>query len=268
MQHDYSLARPTVLEMSPVRQIQTAQRCGYRYVGLRLNRTTPDEPLFPLTTDKQLLADTKACLADSDIGILDVEVARMDPQTEPETYQSVLETAALLGAPNVITQFPDPDRQRVVDRFGRLCEMAKPLGLHLALEFMPWLPIPDLSAVAEILRAVNHPNGGVLVDTLHFHRSSSSIEELKKIPREWFKFVHIADAPPEMSTTTEGFVQTARRERLFPGEGVVDFDAILGAMPENLPYALEIPHEARWAEWGIEEFALRAIRASQARLDS
>ena len=48
-----------------------------------------------------------------------------------------------------------------------------------------------------VLSAVNKSNAGILVDTLHFDRSNSSIEELKRLPREWFRFAHVSDAPKE-----------------------------------------------------------------------
>jgi sugar phosphate isomerase/epimerase len=268
MKHDYSIAHLTALSLDPVRMIEVAARNGYRHVGLRLNNTLPTDPLWPLLGDKDLMRRTKAVLSATGLSVLDVEHARLGPDTEPESLRGVLECGAELGARFVITHFPDANRARVIERFGRLCALAKPLGLTLALEFLPWTETADLADAADIVRAVNADNGSILVDTLHFHRSKSTIEELAALPRHWFRFVHIADAPPGIPTTTEGFTHTARRERLFPGEGAVDFVAILGALPAGLPLALEIPHEQRTADWGAEAYVGRAIRAAQAHLDT
>ena len=45
MRHDYSLAHLTVLSLTPTQVVEVAARAGYRYVGLRLTRVTPAEPL-------------------------------------------------------------------------------------------------------------------------------------------------------------------------------------------------------------------------------
>ena len=43
MKHDYSLAHLTVLSLTPPQVVDVAARAGYRYVGLRMTRVTPDE---------------------------------------------------------------------------------------------------------------------------------------------------------------------------------------------------------------------------------
>ena len=182
---EYSLAHLTVLSLTPPEMVDVASRTGYRYVGLRLNRITPTEPLYPLITDRSLMKETKARLADTGVGVWDIECARMGPDTEPESYLSFLEAGAELGALHVLAQLPDPDFERATDRFGRLCDLAKPLGLGVDLEFVSWTAIPDLTRAVDVLHAVDRPNAGILVDTLHFDRSKSSIAELQELPREW-----------------------------------------------------------------------------------
>jgi len=131
----------------------------------------------------------------------------------------------------VIAQLPDPDRARKIDRFAQLCEMAKPLGLTIDLEFPSWTETPDLSEATRVLRAANQPNAGILVDLLHFARSGSSVAALRELPAEWFHFAHVCDAPAVVPTTNEGLIYTARFERLFPGEGGIDVHGILAALP-------------------------------------
>jgi hypothetical protein len=52
MRHDYSLAHLTVLSLTPPQVVDVAARSGYRYVGLRLTRVTPDEPLYDMAHDR------------------------------------------------------------------------------------------------------------------------------------------------------------------------------------------------------------------------
>ena len=267
MTRDYSLAHLTVLSLGPPEMVDVAARTGYRYVGLRLNRITPAEVLYPLITDRALMKETKAHLTDTGVGVWDVECARMGPETEPESYLSLLETGAELGAQHVLTQLPDPDLDRAADRFGRLCDLAKPLGLGVDLEFVSWTETPGLTRAVEVLKAVDRPNAGILVDTLHFDRSSSSLAELRQLPPQWFRYAHVCDAPKEKPTTTEGLVFTARSERQFPGDGGIDVRGILDCLPLDIPYALEIPGDSLVGRVGIEEYARRALQSSQHHLE-
>jgi sugar phosphate isomerase/epimerase len=267
MKHEYSLAHLTVLALPPVRMIEVAARAGYTYVGLRLTRVTRTEILYPLITNRALMNETKTVLSATGVSVWDVELARMGPDNTPESYAPLLEAAAELGARHVITQLPDPERQRAQDRFARICDLAAPLGLGIDLEFPSWTETPDLSAAAEVLYAVEKPNAGILVDLLHFDRSDSSLEELKRLPQHWFRYAHVCDAPREKPSATEGLVRTARAERLFPGDGGIDVRGILSCMPCYIPYALEIPGDTLAEEIGLEEYACRALRASRSYLD-
>ncbi len=267
MRHEFSLAHLTALSLPPPRLIEVAARSGYRYVGLRLNRVTPDEVLYDLAHDRALMKETKARLAGTGVDVLDVELARMDPGHDAQSYASLLEAGAELGAHHVITQLPDPDRERATERYAALCDLAKPLGLTLDLEFPSWTETPDLATATQVLRAVNRTNAGMLIDALHFDRSSCSLDELAKLPRGWFHYVHVCDAPKEKPTTKEGLIHAARCERLFPGEGGIDVRAILACLPQDIPYALEIPRDSLARVLGVEECARLALEAARNHLD-
>jgi sugar phosphate isomerase/epimerase len=267
MRHDYSLAHLTVLSLTPPQVVDVAARAGYRYVGLRLTRVTPAEPLYDLAHDRALMKQTKARLAATGVEVLDVELFRMDPALEPESFAPVLEAAAELGARHIIAQLPDPDRKRATERFARLCDLAKPLGIFVSLEFPHWTETGNLATAAKAVRAVKRSNAGILVDMLHMGRSDSSLKDLAKMPREWFRFAHVCDAAREVPATMEGIIRTARDERQFPGEGGIDVRGILGCMPQDIPYALEIPRVALTRAVGPEEVALLALRVAQSHLD-
>jgi sugar phosphate isomerase/epimerase len=268
MRHDYSLAHLTVLSLTPPQVVDVAARCGYRYVGLRLTRVTPDEPLYDLAHDRALMKETKARLANTGMQVLDVELFRMDPSLDAESYIPVLEAAAELGAKNIIAQLPDPDRSRATARFARLCDLAKPLEIAVSLEFPHWTETGNLAAAAKVVRAVKRSNAGILVDMLHFGRSDSRFDALAKLPREWFRFAHVCDAAKEVPPTLAGIIHTARDERQFPGEGGIDIRGILACLPRDIPYALEIPRVTLSKAVGPEEVALLALRVARSQLDT
>src|SRR5690349_2562174 len=134
MRHACSLAHLTALALTPVELIDVAARTGYDYVGLRLTRVTPTEPLYDLAHDRALMRETKARLAATGVGVWDVELFRIDPTLTADDFAPVLDATAELGARNVIAQLPDPEFARKADQFGRLCDLAHKHGIFVALE--------------------------------------------------------------------------------------------------------------------------------------
>jgi len=268
VRHEYSLAHLTVLSVPPPRLVQIAARAGYEYVSIRMTRVTPADPHYDLAHDAAMMRETLAQLSGTGIKVHDVELFRMDPATEPESFAAELEASARLGARRIIAQLPDPDRNRAAERFARLCDMAKPYAISPALEFPHWTETGSLASAAEILRAAARPNAGILVDMLHMGRSGSSVDELRRLPREWFHFAHVCDAEVEVPPTMERVLRTARSERLFPGEGSIDVRGILACLPSDIPYSLEIPRDTLMKAIGPEEVASLALRVARSHLDA
>ncbi|SDO57199.1 sugar phosphate isomerase/epimerase family protein [Desulforhopalus singaporensis] len=262
MTHEFSLAHLTTLSCTPPELVDIAARAGYDYVSIRMTPVTAEEEHYQLVTDRKLMKETKARLADTGILVLDVELIRLDPLTEPESCLGFLEAGAELGAKGVIAQLPDPDRKRATDRFARLCDLAAPFNLTINLEFPSWTQTPDLKAAVDVLRAVDKDNAGVLVDTLHFDRSRSSLELLRQLPGSWFNFIHLCDAPAKHPDSVEGVIHTARADRYYPGEGGIDIKQILDSVP-TVPFSLEIPNDRRIKRYGRLEYARRALEASR-----
>jgi sugar phosphate isomerase/epimerase len=103
------------------------------------------------------------------------------------------------------------------------------------------------------------------VDTLHFDRSGSSVEQLARTPRWRLPFAHVADAPVQKTYTMEELLHAGRAERLPPGEGEIDIRRVLEHMPGGIPVALEVPMTAMAAAEGFEAVALR-VRQAASRL--
>jgi sugar phosphate isomerase/epimerase len=193
-------------------------------------------------------------LADTGLQVLDVELARLGPDDEPEQYVGVLEAAAAVGARHVLAQLNDPDRDRAIERFGRLCDLALDFGLTVDLEFPSWSETGDLSAAAAVVRAVDRPNAGILIDTLHFFRSNSSIDQLAALPPEWFRFVQLCDAPADAPPTVERVIHAARAARSLPGYGHLPLRELLEHLPPG-PFSLEVPNDVLRRELGTTDYA-------------
>jgi sugar phosphate isomerase/epimerase len=263
----FSLAYLTVFGSPPCQMIEVAAATGYDFVSLRLAPVTPDEPRFAYLTDPSLVADVIKALDETGVSLLDVELVRTDPGTGAEDFVPFIEVSGRLGARHIITQVPEPDRSKATDTFRELCELAEPHGMTVDLEFIPWSPTADLEDAAEIVTKAGAPNGGVLVDTLHFSRSRSSVEQLEALPGGLFNFVQLCDAQPARSETAEELIRVARSERAAAGEGAIELVPIVDALP-TVPYALEVPNDAMRRELGPLEYARHVLATTKRFFDA
>ena len=263
--HQFSLAYLAVFGTPPLRMIQIASETGYDFVSLRLAPVTDDEPTFPYTTDPSLVTDVAKALDHYGVSVLDVELIRTDPGIQVADWQRFVDVAEELGARHVITQVPEPDTVKAVEIFQETCELGARSGMTIDLEFIPWTATNDLARAVEIVTRAEAPNGAVLVDTLHFARSRSSLTQLAGVPGRLFNFIQLCDADDPWSVDDEEFIRIARADREPPGEGVIDLGSIVEAMPP-VPYALEVPNDARREELGVESFAKLIREAAESFL--
>ena len=152
------------------------------------------------------------------------------------------------------------------DAFGRLCDLGAEYNLSVNLEFVTWSGVRDLNAAAELLRKVNRPNQGIVLDTLHFYRSGNTAEELKTLPKEWFRYVHLCDCPKEIPQEREELIRTGLEERMVPGSGAVDMKAILQVIPDVVR-GVEIPNRRMMEQLGAEAYLKKALAETKEYLE-
>jgi sugar phosphate isomerase/epimerase len=239
-----SLAHLTVLHASPPELIRLAARAGYDAVGVRMTQVTPNEHIWPLISDRTFFRETRTALEETGVVILDVELVKLVPGFDAAAFEPMLAAAAELGARHVLTQAHDPDVHRVTASYAAFCDLAARYGLTSDIEFLTWTEMRDLKTAAALLRAVDRPNSGLCIDSLHFDRSGCDASDLAGLPGSWFHFAQIADAPAVAPSRSDGLIHTARAARLLPGEGSVDLTGLLTHLPAGTPLAIEIPNTA------------------------
>lgn len=259
-----ALAALTASELAPPEMIEVAARTGYSRVGLRVVPVAPGSWAYPLMDDPAMLRETLARIAGTGVGVGDLEIAMLKPETDVAGFLPLLELGGRLGAKHVLVAGYDPQEARLIETYAAFCDAAAPFGLTADLEFMPWSAVPDLAAAIRVVGAVDRPNMGVLVDPLHFSRSRSTLAELGGLRREWLHYWQLCDAPVQDAYTTEELLHTARAERLFPGDGEIDLVSLARAMPADLPVSLEIPTLGLARTVGAEERARRAVECAKA----
>jgi sugar phosphate isomerase/epimerase len=259
----FSLAYLTLYGCPPPEMTYIAGRAGYDFVSLRpIYMGLPGEPNFDLSANPQMLRETKSALASTGLRVHDVELARVADGTDPKKYLRELEVGAELGAKHVISSIWTNDRVFAAECFDQLCDIAKPLGLTINLEFVTFASLKTLREAIDMLKASGRTNVGILVDMLHFSRSRVPLTDLALVPHGWFNFVHLCDATATIPTTTEELTRQAREERLYPGEGAIDLAGILQRIP-NVVCSIEAPHAARVKELGMTEHAFRCLEAGK-----
>jgi sugar phosphate isomerase/epimerase len=256
MKRPIGLAALTVLELPHHEQVSVAAQAGYSHVGLRLVPVAGQTYNHPFD-----VAEVERRLVDTGVRVLDVEVFRLTPQTNVEEFEPAMATAQRLGATELIVHGADPDAARLIETFGRLCDLAARHGLSANLEPMPWVDVSNLAKAMRILDGAARANGGLLVDAIHFFRAGDSPQALAKVPRRFLRYMQLCDARPERPSDMQEIVRQARSDRLFPGEGGLDLHGLLAALPAGIPISLEIPLAKKMEPLERARQALAATRA-------
>ncbi len=236
-----SLAHLTLIDVPAPELVRIAAEAGYDAVGLRILPVTggPDHTLLP---GSPRLRETVQALRDTGLQVLDVEVIRIRPDTDPLVYQEFLDVAAALGARHVVVVVEDPVPGRAATTLGRLCELAAGRGITAMIEFMVFKQIRTLAEAAHLVQASGAANAGILVDPLHLARSGGTADDVGRLPRQWLPYLQFCDAAsvlPAQDLAAAG--DEARRSRLLPGQGALPLSGLLEATPADAALSLEVP---------------------------
>lgn len=257
MSREFGLAALTVLELPPAEQVSAAADAGYTHVGLRLI------PVAGQVLPNFDPRETKRRLADTGVKALDVEVFRLDPDTDVVKFETTMAQAAELGATELLVHGADPEESRLVQSFGALCDLAERYGLAANIEPMPWVDVSTVAKAKRIIGAAGRENAALLVDAIHFYRADNSLDELKNVRT---RYMQLCDARPGHPADMREIIRQARGDRLFPGEGALDLKSLLVALPADLPLSLEVPIARKIEPFERARLALAATRSFLSRI--
>jgi len=256
MNRAVGLAALTVLELPHEEQVSVAAQAGYSHVGLRLIPVAGQPVIHALDA-----SELERRLTDTGVGVLDVEVFRLTPQTNVKEFEAVMATAQRLGATELLVHGADSNEARLIETFVRLCDLAARYGLSANLEPMPWVEVSNLAKAMRIVDGAARANGGLLVDAIHFFRAGDSPQALAKVPRKFLRYMQLCDVRAERPSDLQEIIRQARSDRLFPGHGGLDLKGLLRALPSEIPISLEIPISKKMEPLERASRALEAARA-------
>ena len=113
-----------------------------------------------------------------------------------------------------------------VATLGKMADTAAEFSISVAFEFMgfPWAAVRDVAGAWAVVQETNRPNLGIIVDTAHFYAGGSTLESIKQVDPKRLVVLHINDVEDvPKPDITDG-------HRLYPGEGVIPLQDILGAV--------------------------------------
>lgn len=236
-----SLSHLSLQDHTPPEQAVAAAAAGFGKIGIRV-WSGPGVPVAPMLGDTPLLRETLHVLAETGLGVLDVEFVSLRPDSTIDEALPVLDAAHRLGARFVLALIDDPDTERAITNFVRLCQEAAVRGLTISLEFMVYSQLPTLARAVQLLQRADQPNAVLVIDPLHLRRSGGSPADLAAVPTALMPCVQLCDAPaqpvwPEPATARA----EARSGRLLPGDGELPLLDLLDAVPASAALSVETP---------------------------
>lgn len=152
------------------------------------------------------------------------------PGSRRAEERNVLAAAEAIGCPSVTAVHlgeGEVSIEEATEAFAGLCDHAAEHGLDACLEFLPWTGIPDLATARSIVERAGRPNGRIVVDSWHLHRSGTPVEELARLPVGLIGCVQLSDAAAQPGRM---LIDETMHSRLVPGKGVIDLVGIVRAL--------------------------------------
>jgi 4-hydroxyphenylpyruvate dioxygenase len=135
--------------------------------------------------------------------------------------ETMLDTAVKVGAPTLLTPAstdPNCDPGRVVGDMRWLARTAAARGLRVAYEAMAWSSVNStLVAAWDVVRHVDEPNLGVVVDAFHIFVRGRTAADLDGVPTDHIFLVQLSDL--EHGVDLKHVIAVARHHRLLPAQG-------------------------------------------------
>jgi sugar phosphate isomerase/epimerase len=258
-----SLAHLSELDVPPLQLVELAARAGFAAVGLRTSPASPGGVVYPLRGAAEQ-AEMRRALADNGMKIAEVEMVPLTAALNAADYKPMMEAGAAIGATRLTVGGGDTeDFSIVADKLASMAEQARPYGIAVDLEFMPFRPVKTLSDAIDVLKRANHPNAHILIDVLHVFRSKSDIALFGSIDPKLLGPVQLCDGPIQ---APDDLVAEARTRRLLPGAGELGLKSLLDTLPDGLAYGVEVPLASQRPDLDAGQRLAELVKSTRAYL--
>lgn len=238
----------TIRGASLLEKLEIAAWAGYAGVGLWANEI--DEYVATGGTVEQIadaltsrhLAPVEFCFLGGFIYGTVAERERALSRAE-----EVFEMSTKVHCPLVLACAPGEagELREGAEQLGVLGDAAARHGLRIAFEFIGGAEqFHDLATAWEAVRLGDRPNVGLLLDTFHFHKGGSRIEDIRNTPGDKIFLIHINDCPALPRDQLED------SNRVYPGLGAIPLAEMLAALRDvrySGYFSLETFNRDYWA---------------------
>lgn len=182
----------------------------------------------------------------------------------------MMDQMALLGADLLVVasntaEAASPDLARAADDLAYLGDLARARGLRIAYEPIAWgRHVRSCADGWRVVRAADHPQVGLLLDSFHSFILGTPLEILSDIDGDKIFLVELSD----FARSALPAIEVARHYRLFPGEGgsnVAEFVRRVQGTGYAGCYSVEV-FNAYYRTCDPAQVALRAMTSTQSAL--
>ena len=245
-----------------------AVQAGFDGVGIRLCHGVP-EPAFPVLGDAPLKRETLARLRDGDIAVHDFDFIRLTAETQVPAFEPLLDIAQEFGARAVVVLGADADHGRLAEKYAALCDLCAPRGIRPMLEPIVYTEIRNIAQALAVLKKADRPNAGLQICPLHLFRGGRTAADIALVDGSLMPHAQLCDGGVGALVGNEAIRHETIADRRLPGQGMLDLDAFLRALPPLLPLRVNTPVAALKARSAAERARLihDASRAVLSRVD-
>ena len=168
-----------------------------------------------------------------------MEVVRLGRNID--TGEALIEAACEVGAKNILVVSSLHSSEETAEQLSHLCSLAKAGDITICLEFMKFTSVKSLSDALEVVKLVDAPNVGILLDLLHVVRSGTTFKEIKACDPKLFPYAQWCDGTAQpVGWSDSELIIDALDDRLIPAQGKLDALKFESLFDTDVPFSIEV----------------------------
>ena len=227
-----SLAAGVIPELmqDPARFVEVTVAAGWKATGVWF-----DQESWSSTTSREV----KRRIDDTGVEAVDMEVIRLGRSID--TGKALIEAACEVGAKNILVVSSLHSSKETAEQLSHLCSLAKAGDLTICLEFMKFTSVKSLSDALDVVKLVDAPNVGILLDLLHVVRSGTTFKEIKACDPNLFPYAQWCDGTAQpVGWSDSELITDALDDRLIPSQGKLDALTFESLFDTGIPFSIEV----------------------------
>jgi len=253
-------------QAAPMDVLAAAAEAGFGAVGLRISGRNPGDPWPGPGAEGDGFEQIRARAVALSIRVSSISGYYISEKTSLSHLLSNVEAARRIGAPLISQGCFEPDLARVAELLRDYARAAADAGVRIALEFMPMSMLKTIADTQGVIADSGAANAGLLIDSLHLARSGVGAAEVRALDPESIYLTQLCDAPAVRAPATTLFDE-AMLGRMYLGDGGLDLEGVVAALPPDAEIELETPVVADTALPPAER-ARRAAKKAEAFFSS